>query len=181
MVDYLVNIFRQNTPNKKFFNAVHGGNVAEVQKALADDADINGIKHGETALHIAARNGDVAMLRELIHAGANLELQDGSGKRPWEIALDEEHLDAFKILGVATAAEHGVDDSASRDLLHQPNSAAAAVANCARHGLSGMDRFFLDMADGNVPTAKEMGLNMEIREAALERLRNKGGMVKSQQ
>lgn len=73
-----------------------------------DEVDIN----GETALHHACRNDDLAMVKELIHAGADLNILSNEGT-PLELSRKHSHDDIIKILLWARADvnTHGRNDT----------------------------------------------------------------------
>ena len=51
-----------------------------------------------TPLHTAAFNGDMDIIRALIFSGSDLEARDDTGKLPVDLALDEEHEEAARLL-----------------------------------------------------------------------------------
>nr|CAD7405391.1 unnamed protein product [Timema poppensis] len=62
---------------KRLFRAAKFGNVQEIQRLHSEGFDVNQ-RHplGWTALHVAAINGKVEVLKTLIEAGANVDLGD---------------------------------------------------------------------------------------------------------
>jgi ankyrin repeat protein len=55
-----------------FFQAVHQGNVTEINKYLNMGADVNAYDKWETALYIAADKGNVEVMKLLLDRGANI-------------------------------------------------------------------------------------------------------------
>ncbi len=51
-----------------------------------------------TPLHTAAYNGDMDIIRALIFSGSDLEARDDANKIPVDLALDEEHEEAARLL-----------------------------------------------------------------------------------
>jgi tetratricopeptide (TPR) repeat protein len=60
-------------------------------------------KRGETALHAAARNGNVRLIERLMKAGADPMAKDNSGWRPLEVATTYGKPEAVKVLLAAGA------------------------------------------------------------------------------
>jgi ankyrin repeat protein len=80
-------------------SAVSASNLRIVQLLLANGADPNCREAGGfTPLHAAAQNGDMDMIRTLIFGGADLEARADNGKLPVDLALDEEHEEAARLL-----------------------------------------------------------------------------------
>ncbi|EFN68464.1 Caseinolytic peptidase B protein-like protein [Camponotus floridanus] len=66
-----------NLAEKRFFRAVQYGNISELRKAIADGIDVN-VRHslGWTALHTAAINQKVEVIKILLHNGADINAGD---------------------------------------------------------------------------------------------------------
>lgn len=66
-----------NLVEKRFFRAAQYGNVSELRKSIADGIDIN-VRHslGWTALHTAAVNQKVEVIKILLHNGADVNAGD---------------------------------------------------------------------------------------------------------
>jgi ankyrin repeat protein len=60
-------------------------------------------KRGETALHAAARKGNIRLIQRLLKAGADPMAKDNSGWRPLELATSYGHTEAMKSLLAAGA------------------------------------------------------------------------------
>jgi len=82
----------------KLLRAAEEGNLKQVRKFIAAGYDVdeqNGL--GFTPLHLAIAHSRVDIVRELISAGASLELQDVSGRNPIAFAefLEEKEIVAL--------------------------------------------------------------------------------------
>ena len=74
-------------PNKDFFQAA---SVEDVRDCLANGASVGSRdENGRTPLHWAAASRDVAVILELLTAGANPELVDTTGQRAIHVAAAE--------------------------------------------------------------------------------------------
>ena len=81
--------------DEKLIDAVEKGHISDATKALVAGADPNSRYRGrsrhhlvydDTALHIAARNGNILLVKLLIVFDANLRLKNQNGKTPSEVA-----------------------------------------------------------------------------------------------
>jgi ankyrin repeat protein len=79
----------------EWFDAVDEGNLNALTRMLNQFAPNNAAfinqndGDGNTALTVAANQGDVTMVQRLIERGANLNAQDGDGRTALAIAIDE--------------------------------------------------------------------------------------------
>ncbi|MBM4223095.1 MAG: ankyrin repeat domain-containing protein [Gammaproteobacteria bacterium] len=96
--------------NDGFFpliNAVYAGHE-RIEAFIRAGADVNmqtrNSSPGKTALMLAAQLGDVESLQALIHAKANLILQDGAGNTALMVAINKKKSDSVKAL-VSAGAE----------------------------------------------------------------------------
>jgi ankyrin repeat protein len=110
------------TPNDKLgFSltvAVMGNNATACRRALAKGADVNwrGLDH-MPALHRAAKDGNVALVRLLIKAGADVNLDGGAGVQPLHAAMDSNaRVDVARVLLAAGANSNCVTDAFSSPL-----------------------------------------------------------------
>ena len=85
-----------NAKNKKgrtpLFNAAYHGknNINTVEALIASKADVNVTdSDGETSLHLAAKDGKIAIVLALAKAGANVNAADNSGRAAIHIAADK--------------------------------------------------------------------------------------------
>ena len=74
-------------------------------------------------LHAAAGRGDVAEVRRLVAAGADLEKQGEDGWRPIHLAAWEGHVEVVKLL-VELGADKNATDSRGGTPLHLATAAA---------------------------------------------------------
>ena len=68
------------------------GNVATVQRLVADGVDVNDNSSGFSALHVAAKEGNADVVTALLDAGADVNIGGmsmfgGAGPTPLDLAL----------------------------------------------------------------------------------------------
>ena len=80
--------------------AVYEGRDAVVQALLERPGVALNVKNdqGVTALHLAAGNGDVALTRLLLLAGADASMGDGQGRTAENLAVAAGHAKVAKLL-----------------------------------------------------------------------------------
>ncbi|XP_075209802.1 death-associated protein kinase 1-like [Lycorma delicatula] len=83
--------------------AVEKGDNKSVEDALSrNDIDLFQVnKNGETSLHVAARLGNISVVRILVSAGASLTATDCNGETPLLHAARHGHLDTLQFLIMA--------------------------------------------------------------------------------
>uniref|UniRef100_A0A7M4EDW6 Ankyrin 1 n=1 Tax=Crocodylus porosus TaxID=8502 RepID=A0A7M4EDW6_CROPO len=92
------------------------GDLSNLEKMLKEN-DINAVNASyETLLHIAAANGQIAVMEYLIKKGAKLEVKDSQGKTPLHRAAEKGHDDAVKVLLQAGAYIYSLDEAAKTPL-----------------------------------------------------------------
>jgi hypothetical protein len=103
-----------------FITAAADGDVDEVALLLSvGEIDLNeGDYDRRTALHLAAGEGKVEVVKLLCQRGANVNVEDRWGSRPLDDAVSSKHQECAQIL-VGYGAEHGaklaqLEDSSSR-------------------------------------------------------------------
>ena len=76
--------------NFELIVAAESGNLPGVEKAVAEGAQVNhpSMFDKMTALHIAAGNGNDAMVDYLLSVGADVKLQDKYGRTPSVVAIE---------------------------------------------------------------------------------------------
>lgn len=107
----------QNVPAALFIliNAVESNDIEKVRNALLrvknDGVDINQSNPVEyTALHVAAKNGDLEIAEELIAAGANPNVKSGILSRiPLHLAIWSDKIDMVKFL-ISAGADMTIKD-----------------------------------------------------------------------
>jgi len=92
------------------FEASSKGNIARVRALIATGTNVNqhfvkrqNVLFGGTPLHCAAWHGHQEVVRMLLNARANLNLQDGAGETPLHMAVFMNHKLIVKDLLVAGA------------------------------------------------------------------------------
>jgi len=93
--------------------------IAEINVKTRDDTK-------STALHLAARNGNVRVAQQLIAAGAEINGKDGANKTPYRVALEAGNQAMVAYL----ASQGGVEEVVAP----KPRAAAAAPAQPAAGG-----------------------------------------------
>jgi len=78
-----------------FLSAADIGDCAAIDRMLASDAKIIEARDrfGRSALHLAARHGNLDVVKSLINRGADVGAQDESGQTPLHLALREDYVD----------------------------------------------------------------------------------------
>lgn len=75
-------------PTVNLFRALQVGDVEQIKRHIAWRTDLNQPdRNGDRPLHLAARAGQVAIVRELADHGAALSARDSTGRTPLELAL----------------------------------------------------------------------------------------------
>lgn len=90
--------------------AVYMADRASLRIALERGDDVNQTDRlGKTALHYAARDGDIDVITALILAGADTEIRDfgGEGSTPKEIAMESGHQGVFETAALKAAQNMG--------------------------------------------------------------------------
>lgn len=105
------------------------GDMTGVKAALARGVDVNLHNKGAgwTALHAAAAGGHVKVIRVLVRAGAELELQDHGGGRPVHAAARNGQVNALAVL-----SELGADLACVRLSQTKGKAARELVAEATR-------------------------------------------------
>ncbi|KAL8812725.1 MAG: hypothetical protein Q9223_002255 [Gallowayella weberi] len=108
----------------ELFAAAYQGDTARLEAALLPSIDINALQadpaQGSAALHIAARNGNLAALRLLLAHGAQVDLRNAEWATPLHEAASNAQLDAIKILlkaGADITLEAGEEEFTMLDLV----------------------------------------------------------------
>ncbi|XP_045487539.1 E3 ubiquitin-protein ligase MIB1 [Pieris rapae] len=91
--------------NEELVKAAANGDAARCADILggSDDADVNGVSAGHTALQAAAQNGHVEVIKKLIEAGADADAEDRDGDRAAHHAAFGDEPAALKALAAAGA------------------------------------------------------------------------------
>ncbi|MCX8108696.1 MAG: ankyrin repeat domain-containing protein, partial [Verrucomicrobiae bacterium] len=79
-------------PSVSLHAAVNEGNYGAVRQQIARRSDLNAKDgSGYTALHIAARKGDLPMVRLLVEAGADPAIMGPNDETPLDVARQNGH------------------------------------------------------------------------------------------
>jgi ankyrin repeat protein len=102
---------RDSSGATALFRATDGGYLAVVEVLLAHNPDVNArnsTANGEnTPLHMAALRGYANLIKVLLAAGANPNLEDSVGRAPLSYAAEHGHLEVVKMLLAAKADPNG--------------------------------------------------------------------------
>ena len=75
-------------PTIAFYPAVANGDLEQLKRHLFWQTDVNqAFADGDTALHLAIKKGDPAIVEQLLTHGAKLNATDANGDQPLETAL----------------------------------------------------------------------------------------------
>ena len=91
---------------RQFIYAVFLANVERVSAMLRDNSALvkERYAHGDTALHHAARNGDLEIVKQLVSSGANVNATTGNNHFPLYCAAGHGHVETTQYL-----VEEGAD------------------------------------------------------------------------
>ncbi len=88
-----------NLPAADLVDAARGNKQVELGELLAGGADVDARgQQGASALHWAAFNGDLEMVRMLLDAGARVDAVLDNGSTPLHLAAFEGHTDVVRLL-----------------------------------------------------------------------------------
>jgi ankyrin repeat protein len=130
--------------SQTIFDAVRTGNIETVKLLIEESPQILDSRDGDgmTALHHAARDGNVAIINYLIDKGAKTEIQNNQGKTPLHLAATFDRKDAVAALVKRGAALEARD----------PYGRTALVLCARERGGVATARILLDAgADVNAP------------------------------
>ena len=91
---------------RQFIYAVFLANVQRVNAMLRDNSELvqERYAHGDTALHHAARNGDLEIVEQLVDSGADVNVTSDHDHFPLYCAAGHGHVETTQYL-----VEHGAD------------------------------------------------------------------------
>ena len=89
-----------NTPNPRLLDAAKKGEIKTIRTLLAlEETKVNACdSEGMTALHFAANNGHIKIVKFLIANGAEVNAENNYGATPIALAARECHVDVAKAL-----------------------------------------------------------------------------------
>jgi ankyrin repeat protein len=91
-------------------DAASRGDLAAVEQALAQGADLHALdSRGQTALIAAAYGNHLAVAKRLIEAGADVNVQDRTQQSAYLISTSEGYLELLKLTLAAGADVHSTD------------------------------------------------------------------------
>lgn len=86
-------------PSLSLYRAIQLGDLNQIQRHLYWGTDVNQTDPaGDTPLHVAARQGEVAIAEILLGGGARLEVQDRQGHTPLQVALRSGKVEVAQLL-----------------------------------------------------------------------------------
>ncbi len=124
-----------SSTNDQLMSAAQAGNVAAIQGALADGADINAFDYaegrsGRTALSYAAAGNHPDAIRALVSAGAQVNLANNTGFTALHRAAEAgstEAAQALLELGADKTLRHGGGFTASQVAMENGHTALAEL------------------------------------------------------
>ena len=100
-----------NTLGSLLLDAAFAGEIGAVKQLIAIGVDVNWPDEelGDKALHRAAMEGHVEIMRLLMDNGADINAADAFGERPLHYAADAGHMEAVRQLIERGAQVNAVD------------------------------------------------------------------------
>jgi ankyrin repeat protein len=89
------------TPDKLAWRYISTGETSKLDSLLKSNPDLVNIyeeTYGNTPLHVAALNGNRAIVDVLLENGASPNMENANGEIPAETALQEAHVDLARYL-----------------------------------------------------------------------------------
>lgn len=118
-------------PTTPLSRAASDGNVAEVERLIANGADVNEGMERWTPLHHAAYRGHLAVAEQLITHGANVDAEDYKHRTPLSLAARQGKLAMARLLITNGADPNAKDKNGWTPLHHatRPRHYHLAVAD----------------------------------------------------
>ena len=102
----LVACSRPQPPTVPLYRALQVGDLDQIKRHVYHGSDINSPDGaGAYPVHVAARNGQVAIARVLLDHGARLDVRDAKGRTPVHLALTAGRTEVAEVLFSAGAAD----------------------------------------------------------------------------
>merc|ERR1712137_248993 len=102
---------------KEFYRAVATGSLGDVKAWLQLGVNVNWVnveEHNRTSLHAAVHRHDEEIIRDLIHAGASVNVQDASGTTPIHLATAQGLSAILSVLLAQEGADPSIVDGNKR-------------------------------------------------------------------
>ncbi|MGB6975991.1 MAG: ankyrin repeat domain-containing protein [Gammaproteobacteria bacterium] len=98
-----INISNNNNPEISLYSAVANGDFNAVRKLLEAEVNLKATlaakgEGGNTPLHVAAEKGYDDLVKELLKAGAELEIRNSDGDTPLHLAAYNGRVDVVESL-----------------------------------------------------------------------------------
>jgi ankyrin repeat protein len=149
-------------PTVNLYRAVHSGDLDQIKRHLYWKTEINRPgPDGDFPLHVAVSQGRVAIARELLGHGAQVDVRDALGRTPLHVALAN-----GKVPAAALLIESGADDDRQALLFDLAGEGAldrdviefltAQGADINAIGPSGQAPLHSAVASGDVKMAKRL-------------------------
>lgn len=85
--------------NKIFLRTIDKGNVELIKYCIQHGADVDAQnEYGESSLHLAASENQIAIVQYLLKNGANIHAVDNNGNTPLKIAVEKGNTEIQKLL-----------------------------------------------------------------------------------
>lgn len=121
--------------------AVNAGRVEMVRWLIAHGADVNArTASGDTPLHRAAANDQVAIVPILVEAGSQIDAVDDYGYTPLMHAAERDFADTVRALLAAGANPHNRNPDGQTALSIADEAGATNAAEVLRAATAGLDR-----------------------------------------
>lgn len=152
--------------------AVLSGDISKLEHLKSYGADLSAINYDmRTALHVAAAENKVDVVRHLLLSGAAVHIRDRYDRTPLMEAISNDHHDIIKLLlkcgahitGSARAIGEHLCAAASRGLMTRLESYRIAGADLSQPDPSGRTALHLACLHGNVPMVKYLIKNYADR------------------
>ncbi len=184
----------------EWFQAIHDENVPKIKKLINKQANVDAeTKSGWTALMTAAYAGNMDVVKVLIAAHANLNLQQryGRGQTALMLAVSAYKINTVTVLIMATiAAEKATnDDQAANDntqahpfdiqdndgkatalhlLVHQAHNMIMLIKNCALLPNRGTEEMYTDFINKEIASINSL-INIMLHAGADPMIKNEAG------
>ena len=89
---------QEERDKEEFFQFMRENNIKAIKKLLKKGFDVNQFIDGTTPIHYTLLIGKFDIVKVLLEAGANVNLEDNEGETPIYTAAWSEHLETVKLL-----------------------------------------------------------------------------------